>query len=1050
MTLSDGSHPPVVTTATVSGGVWTATAADISGLTNGNITIHADVTDLAGNPAPEASKTVVLDNLAPTIAIDATLAGDNRVNAAEDNTFVVSGTTVGVENGQTVTVTLSDGSHPPVVTTATVSGGVWTATAADISGLTNGNITIHADVTDLAGNPAPEASKTVVLDNLAPTVTVSSNHTSLTAGQTATITFDFSEGVTGFDASDVSVTGGTLGTITQSLIDPTIYTAVFTPTPNVNTTASITVTAGSYTDVAGNTGATGSVSIIEKTFPGEPDLVTAFKGLIGDHPVEGTPVLARVWDDGADVTSTATYQWQVLTPGTDPSNPSNWTTVGGTGSSFTPTDAQEGKQLRVIISYVEGGSVGTDIVTRYLGTVAEPVPTLAVTTSFTDSKTGTQTGVNFALVATSSNTSLPIQISTDPFTQDAGAALSSIIISGVPTDIALYDGSTKLTGASGTYTLTPSQIANLSLDTSKANSLGETFTLSFTAVYTEAGELINTQSQTQLLTIDVSQHVVPWKTAADGNFAASASWTGAGSTGPASGDDALVNISGTYTVTINSSDVAKSLTINNSGTTVQDIAGGALNLGTGALAIDAGIFKLAGGTLMAGSIFIASGGTFLTNGSYSLAETILNNGTIEVFGGTLDITGAITGTGKFVVDGGATLQLATASSAAVYFPTAGGTYGTLVIDHATDYTGLIYNFSGTTASSSDVIDLKDIDFGSGNITFSYYDNSGSDTGGTLDIFATTGGLTTIVDTIRFATGNFTTANFKLSSDGHGGTLIADPPTSATTLGAEPTSSSENGANISLTSGTDTVTLGNGASHVSGTDETANNGDILTGGAANNTLSINTQGPDHTYVFGDGASSHSDIGLTNFEKIVLTNTNTGTDKEQTVTVVFDSNFLNGGTLTVDGSALHNLSGTNLNIDAHLATHDSMIVIGSANSDILEGGSHNDIFTGGAGADTFKFAEMGSAGADTVTDYNYSEGDHIDLSGLLDATAINDSNMCGYIHLLESGSNIVVQVDTAGNGEFSGGTHDVVALVGINPVGADPVRIFFGGHDHLLTA
>ena len=163
----------MVTTATVSGGVWTATAADISGLTNGNITIHADVTDLAGNPAPEASKTVVLDNLAPTIAgIDATLAGDNRVNAAEDNTFVVSGTTVGVENGQTVTVTLSDGSHPPVVTTATVSGGVWTATAADISGLTNGNITISADVTDLAGNPAPEASKTVVLDDLAPTIAI--------------------------------------------------------------------------------------------------------------------------------------------------------------------------------------------------------------------------------------------------------------------------------------------------------------------------------------------------------------------------------------------------------------------------------------------------------------------------------------------------------------------------------------------------------------------------------------------------------------------------------------------------------------------------------------------------------------------------------------------------------------------------------------------------------------------------------------------------------------------------------------------------------------
>ena len=93
------------------------------------------------------SKTVALDNVAPTIAIDTTLAGDNIVNAAEDNTFVVSGTTSGVEDGQTVTVHLTDGSTT-VTTTATVAGGVWTATAADISGLTNGNLTIHRDGAD--------------------------------------------------------------------------------------------------------------------------------------------------------------------------------------------------------------------------------------------------------------------------------------------------------------------------------------------------------------------------------------------------------------------------------------------------------------------------------------------------------------------------------------------------------------------------------------------------------------------------------------------------------------------------------------------------------------------------------------------------------------------------------------------------------------------------------------------------------------------------------------------------------------------------------------
>ena len=141
VTLSDGVNPDVVTTATVTGGVWTAADADISGLNNGSITVHADVSDFAGNPAAQASHTLTLDNVAPSIAIDATLEGDNIVNASEDNTVTVSGTTSGVENGQTVTVTLSDGVNPDVVTTATVTGGVWTAADADISGLNNGSIT---------------------------------------------------------------------------------------------------------------------------------------------------------------------------------------------------------------------------------------------------------------------------------------------------------------------------------------------------------------------------------------------------------------------------------------------------------------------------------------------------------------------------------------------------------------------------------------------------------------------------------------------------------------------------------------------------------------------------------------------------------------------------------------------------------------------------------------------------------------------------------------------------------------------------------------------
>jgi len=89
----------------------------------------------------------------------------------------------------------------------------------------------------------------------------------LAAGQTDTITFAFSGAVTGFDLSDVSVTGGALSNLQPVAGDPTHYTAIFTPAAGVNTqTAQIQVLAGGWTDVAGNTGtASTTLSIVEDT-----------------------------------------------------------------------------------------------------------------------------------------------------------------------------------------------------------------------------------------------------------------------------------------------------------------------------------------------------------------------------------------------------------------------------------------------------------------------------------------------------------------------------------------------------------------------------------------------------------------------------------------------------------------------------------------------------------------------------------------------------------------------------------------------------------------
>ncbi|MFO0007564.1 MAG: Ig-like domain-containing protein, partial [bacterium] len=81
------------------------------------------------------------------------------------------------------------------------------------------------------------------------------------AGQTATITFTFSEAPVGFSPVDITTMGGGITGLTASA-DPKIYTALFTPTANSSGSASITVAAGSYTDAAGNAGGAGSTPSI--------------------------------------------------------------------------------------------------------------------------------------------------------------------------------------------------------------------------------------------------------------------------------------------------------------------------------------------------------------------------------------------------------------------------------------------------------------------------------------------------------------------------------------------------------------------------------------------------------------------------------------------------------------------------------------------------------------------------------------------------------------------------------------------------------------------
>jgi FG-GAP-like repeat/Bacterial Ig-like domain/Cadherin domain len=132
------------------------------------------VSVLLNNPPTLRGSTYTIDKTAPTVAIGI-IAADDIVDASEANAgFAIGGTTVGDENGQTVTVTIVNAANSVVGTyLTTVSNNAWSLTvpASDAKALPDGSYTVKANVSDLAGNPAPQATHALTVDETGPTIT---------------------------------------------------------------------------------------------------------------------------------------------------------------------------------------------------------------------------------------------------------------------------------------------------------------------------------------------------------------------------------------------------------------------------------------------------------------------------------------------------------------------------------------------------------------------------------------------------------------------------------------------------------------------------------------------------------------------------------------------------------------------------------------------------------------------------------------------------------------------------------------------------------------
>ena len=247
------------------GGVtWTATFTPTSSITDTSNLISLDNTGVAnasGNSGVGTtdSNNFAIDTALPTATI---VVADNRLGIGETTTVTitfseaVSGfdlSDISVANGVLSNLNSSDG------------GITWTATLTPTAGINDATNLIVLDtgtLQDLAGNAGASIaiSNNYALDVTRPTVSIVVANPSMAAGQSTLVTFTFSEAVSNFDLSDLSVTNGDLSNLSSSDGGKT-WTATFTPTSNVSDPSNfIALDTSNVTDLAGNAGATVSVS----------------------------------------------------------------------------------------------------------------------------------------------------------------------------------------------------------------------------------------------------------------------------------------------------------------------------------------------------------------------------------------------------------------------------------------------------------------------------------------------------------------------------------------------------------------------------------------------------------------------------------------------------------------------------------------------------------------------------------------------------------------------------------------------------------------------
>ncbi|MCW8169760.1 hypothetical protein D8B22_11735 [Verminephrobacter aporrectodeae subsp. tuberculatae] len=364
--------------------VWTATltpTANVSVATNTISVNLSGVRDDAGNAGvgSASSANYSVDTTRPTATI--TLA-DTALTAGETTTvsFRFSEPVTGLDASEIVYMsgTLS-------APTANAERTVWTATltpTANVSVATNTISMNLSGVRDDAGNAGvgSASSANYSVDTERPTATLTLADNALTAGETTTVSFRFSEPVTGLDASDIVCTdaNGTLSSPTANA-ERTVWTSTFTPTDNASAPVNtIRVNLAGVRDDAGNVGTGSAISTNYSVDTRRPTAtITLADSVLAVG--ESTTVMIRFSEPVEDFdASDIVYTNGTLSPPTANAERTLWT------ATFTPTAnvSAPANTIRVNLAGVRddagNAGIGSAISTNYSVDTVRPTATITL------------------------------------------------------------------------------------------------------------------------------------------------------------------------------------------------------------------------------------------------------------------------------------------------------------------------------------------------------------------------------------------------------------------------------------------------------------------------------------------------------------------------------------------------------------------------------------------------------------------------------------------------------------------------------------------------